>query len=289
MRLSHEQVEAYHRDGFLTVESLFDAQEVRALTEAYSRDSGRPGPQRIVEDGGEAVRTVYASHEREPLFARVVRDSRLLVPVQQLLTECVYVYQFKVNAKPAFGGDKWSWHQDYPAWRIADGLPAPRQVNIGVFLDEATEFNGPVVVVPGSHRAGVRRVDRRRGVRSAQHLDPDDIALTREDLADLVRVHGMHALKGPAGSAVFFSPEIVHGSAPNISPVPRRLMIVTYNDVANLPSWPGEPRPAYLVGRDTEPLRIAAGPLPGAVTERIRRLPPGGTLTTGAAGRRTVR
>jgi ectoine hydroxylase len=60
--------------------------------------------------------------------------------------------------------------------------------------------------------------------------------------------------KGPAGSVVFFSSEVVHGSAPNMSPMARRLLIATYNDVSNLPSWRGEPRPDYVVCRDTEPL-----------------------------------
>ncbi|MER7419061.1 phytanoyl-CoA dioxygenase family protein [Micromonospora peucetia] len=265
MHLSDEQVEAYHRDGYLTVDPVFEPREVEALIRAYDRDISRPGPQRIVEDNGKEIRTVYASHVREPIFARVLRDSRLLVPVQRLLTESVYIYQLKVNAKPAFGGDKWAWHRDYPAWQMLDGLPAPQQVNVGVFLDEATELNGPLVVVPGSHRAFNRRVDRRRGVRSTQHLDPDDIALTSEEVAELVAVHGTQMVKGPAGSAVFFSPEIVHGSAPNDSPLQRRLMIATYNDVANQPPWSGEPRPAYLVGRDVEPLRVTGDTLLDAV------------------------
>lgn len=62
--------------------------------------------------------------------------------------------------------------------------------------------------------------------------------------------------KGPAGSIVFFSPEVVHGSAPNMSPFQRRLLLATYNDVTNLPSWAdGQSRPEYVVCRDTEPLR----------------------------------
>lgn len=266
MRLHQRQVDQYHRDGFLVMESLLDQREVERLRESFARDCEVPGPHLVVEDDSAEVRAVYASHHRQPEFAGLIRDARVLGPVQQLLTDDVYVYQFKINAKPAFGGERWAWHQDYLAWRIADGLPAPRQVNIGVFLDDVTEFNGPVIFVPGSHRGGLVRESRKTGAKSEQHLDPDDISLTPRQLAEHVDRHGMTSPKGPAGSVVFFSPEIVHGSAPNMSPFARRLLIATYNDVTNLPEAPGGQRPEYVVCRDTEPLR----PLPEPFLDSFR-------------------
>ncbi|WP_330333102.1 phytanoyl-CoA dioxygenase family protein [Streptomyces sp. NBC_00536] len=260
MRLSEEQIARYHEDGFLFVESALDEREMDRLRAAFQRDCDVRGPQVIREESGDEVRAVYASHHRQPEYAGLIRDPRVLGPVRQLLTDDVYVYQFKINAKPAFGGEKWSWHQDYVAWRIADQLPAPLQVNVGVFLDAVDEFNGPVIFLPGSHRSGLVRDSRTAEARSAQHLDPDDIALTPDQLSALVAERGMVSPKGPAGSLVFFSPEIVHGSAPNMSPFPRRLLITTYNDTANLPSWPGEPRPDYVVCRDTEALRVLDAP-----------------------------
>lgn len=265
MRLTQEQLDHYHDNGFLLVDSLLDPREVTALREAFARDCTVPGPHLVTEETGEEVRAVYASHHRQPEYAGLIRDPRVLGPVRQLLTDDVYVYQFKINAKPAFGGDKWAWHQDYLAWRLADALPAPRQVNIGVFLDDVTEFNGPVIFLPGSHHNGMVRDGRKDDARSEQHLDPDDIALTPAQLAEHVDRYGMSSPKGPAGSVVFFSPEIVHGSAPNMSPFARRLLIATYNDVANLPSWSGEPRPEYVVCRDSEPLRPLSEPFLAAL------------------------
>ncbi|NDZ82988.1 phytanoyl-CoA dioxygenase [Streptomyces sp. SID10853] len=260
MRLTRHQVDQYHDQGFLTLEALLDPREVDTLRAALDRDTKVPGPQLVTEDGGTEVRAVYSSHQRRPEYAGLVRDPRILPAVQQLLTDDVYIYQFKINAKPAFGGDKWAWHQDYLAWRLADGLPAPRQISIGVFLDDVTEFNGPVIFLPGSHREGLVREGRSATAKSDQHLDPDDISLTPEQLATLVDRHGMTSPKGPAGSVVLFSPEIVHGSAPNMSPFARRLLIATYNDTANLPRPVGEPRPDYVVCRDTEPLRPLDAP-----------------------------
>ncbi|MEV6791614.1 phytanoyl-CoA dioxygenase family protein [Streptomyces sp. NPDC051320] len=260
MRLNQVQVDHYRSNGFLLLESLLDQREVAALRSAFERDSRVPGPQVVTEEGGKEVRAVYSSHQRQPEYAGLIRDPRVLHPVQQLLSDDVYIYQFKINAKPAFGGDKWAWHQDYLAWRLADGLPAPRQVNVGVFLDDVTEFNGPVIFLPGSQQGGLVREGRADSARSDQHLDPDDISLTPQQLAEHVDRHGMTSPKGPAGSVVLFSPEIVHGSAPNMSPFTRRLLIATYNDTANLPRPSGEARPAHVVCRDTEPLRALPVP-----------------------------
>jgi ectoine hydroxylase len=128
------------------------------------------------------------------------------------------------------------------------------------------EFNGPVVFLPGTHRLGTLvGGPRATSAKSAQHVDPDDYAVGRDELTRLVDKHGMVSAKGPAGSIVLFHPEIVHGSATNISPYPRNLLIITYNDVASAPRRTGpHRRPEHLVGRDTTPLVPTAGPIPSA-------------------------
>jgi ectoine hydroxylase len=264
MHLTPQQVREYRANGVLVLEKLFDDQEVESLQKAFERDCQVPGDHRVTEEGSDDVRAVYASHYRQREFAALIRAPRILGPVRQLLADDVYVYQFKINAKPAMNGDKWSWHQDYVAWKVADRLPAPRLVNVGFFLDDVTEFNGPVIFVPGSHRDGLVREGRCAVAASEQHLDPDDIALTQHQLEGLVSRYGMVSPKGRAGSVVLFDPQIVHGSASNMSPFRRRLLIVTYNDVRNTPL--GVTRPDYLVCRDTTPLRTEDTPLAGTVS-----------------------
>ncbi|MET9960461.1 phytanoyl-CoA dioxygenase family protein [Streptomyces sp. NPDC006326] len=255
MQLSHEQIRTYRSQGFLILDRLFGEEEVDALRAAFVRDSAVPGDQRVVERDSAEVRAVYASHLRQPEFAGLVRSPRILGPVRQLLDSEAYIYQFKINAKAPFSGSGWSWHQDFAAWQMADNLAEPRLVNVGVFFDDIDEFNGPVIFCPGSHRDGLVKKGRTEGdAASEQHVDPEDIALTPGEMTGLVDRHGLFSAKGAAGTVVLFDPEIVHGSAPNMAPFPRRLLIVTYNDVANVPRPVGEPRPEYVVGRDTAPL-----------------------------------
>jgi ectoine hydroxylase len=173
LRLDDAQVREYHENGFLTFPALFSPSEVDDLLGAFDRDCERPGPHRVMEDDGLGVRALYASHLRGPEFGSLVRSRRLLSPARQLMPADLHVYQFKINSKPAFVGEGLAWHQDYTAWKLLDDLPAPRQVNIGFFLDEVTEFNGPLIVVPGSHRSGSVRKERNLVAKSTQHLDPE--------------------------------------------------------------------------------------------------------------------
>ena len=73
----------------------------------------------------------------------------------QLLGGQVYMHQYKVNAKAAFDGEVWQWHQDYGVWQRDDEMPEPRAMNIAVFLEEVTAANGPLLFIPKSHKRGV--------------------------------------------------------------------------------------------------------------------------------------
>ncbi|MEV0294785.1 phytanoyl-CoA dioxygenase family protein [Nocardia sp. NPDC050710] len=251
MQLNDELLAQYDRDGFLIADFRLDSDEIARLRAAFEIDCRTSaGPHRIADERAGLVRALYAPHQRLPEYRALTEDPRILTRVRRLLrTDDIYVYQCKINSKSPVAGEKWSWHQDFAAWRIADNLPRPQLTNVAVFLDDMTEFNGPLVFIPGSHKNGTIDVAHKTSERSAQHLDPDDIAVDTPTLAELVAESGMYAPKGPAGTILFFSPEIVHGSANNISPFPRRLLIITYNEVTNLPRWSGTGRPEYLVGR----------------------------------------
>ena len=67
------------------------------------------------------------------MFGLLARHPRLVEPLRQLFGEDVYVHQFKLNAKAAFEGDVWQWHQDYGTWARDDGMPrAARDEHRGV-------------------------------------------------------------------------------------------------------------------------------------------------------------
>lgn len=260
MYITDKQIQDYRRDGYLLLPALFSPEEVQAMKDELPAVFAEDSPARVMEKESGVVRSVYGSHRTHEIFARMVRDPRLLVPAQRLLEDEVYVHQFKINAKLAFQGEVWEWHQDYIFWRNEDGMPTENVVTVALFLDEVTEFNGPLLFVPGSQRGGVIEPRARRGGDEGEESWKADVSATlsytvqQDTLAELVSESEITAPKGPAGSVLFFDGNVVHGSAPNMSPFDRMLALVTYNAVSNAPAPRESPRPDFLCSRDFTPV-----------------------------------
>jgi ectoine hydroxylase len=260
--IERKQVEEYEERGLLALPDFLTPEEVVAMRRAFVEDSEIAGPHRILEDDGTSIRAVYASHLRHPVFDRLVCSQRLLGAARQLLGPDLYVWQFKINTKRPFGGAAWSWHQDYIVWREFDAMPTDEALSVAVFLDDVSEFNGPIVFVPRSQRGGVLEPPARDGdPASEQHVDPADFELGQETIAELASRHGLVAPKGRAGSTVLFHPNVVHASGLNISPFPRDVLIVTYNQLQNAPAPDKPSRAEYLVGAPTGSLEMTDVPL----------------------------
>ena len=138
------------------------------------------------------------------------------------------MHQFKVNAKAAFDGDVWQWHQDYGTWLRDDGMPEPRAMNIAVFLDDVTPANGPLLFIPGSHKLGV--------VEAGHDLETTSYplwTLDRDKVTELAKQGGCVAPIGAAGSVLLFSSLLVHASPPNISPFDRTIVYLSLCHVDN--------------------------------------------------------
>ena len=260
MYITDTQIQDYRRDGYLLLPALFSQAEVQAMKDQLPAVFAEDSPARVMEKESGVVRSVYDSHRTHEVFARMVRDPRLLVPAQRLLDDEVYVHQFKINAKLAFRGEVWEWHQDYIFWRNEDGMPTENVVTVALFLDDVTEFNGPLLFVPGSQRGGVIEPRARRDAGEGEESWKADVSATlsytvqQDTLAELVSEGGITAPKGPAGSVLFFDGNVVHGSAPNMSPFDRMLALVTYNAVSNAPAPREKPRPEFLCSRDFTPV-----------------------------------
>jgi ectoine hydroxylase len=276
MQLSREQIESYRRDGYLFLPAMLSAEEIAgfhaALPALFSQDT----PRRILETDGVTVRSHYGAHADDSRYGALVRDARMLQPARQLIGDAVYAYQFKINSKLAFSGECWAWHQDFIYWQREDGVPMPHMTTVAVFLDEVKEFNGPLVLVPGSHSAGVIDVESRAAKPAAYADSPDWVASLTADIkysvpqatvAMLAAANGLVAPKGPRGSLLFFHPNLVHASAANISPFDRIVALATYNSVQNLPLH-GDRRPDFLCSRDFAPLES----LPACPTDHHRHL-----------------
>jgi ectoine hydroxylase len=138
-KLCPAQVGEYRTKGFLVQEQVFGEEEIRLLKAAATREFTTGGERVTVEENTDVPRGVHGSHLHTEAFRRLVRSPRLLPIAEQLLGDQVYVHQFKINAKRAFKGEVWEWHQDYTFWHHEDGMPAPRALTAAIFLDEVTD------------------------------------------------------------------------------------------------------------------------------------------------------
>lgn len=267
MNLTPEHIAAYEQQGFVVIENLLSEAEIALLQAEVPTVFAYDYPGRVFEKHSGVVRAIHGPHLFNELFGRLARLPRLLSPAMQLLGGPVYIHQYKINAKAAFEGEIWKWHQDYQFWRDEDGLMTAQVINAAIFVDEVHEFNGPLIVVPGSHTEGLiemavhtpatAEADAERPWLSAVSADLK-LTIDQPTLRRLVAQHGMVAPKGPRGSVLFFHPNIVHGSAPNMSPHDRTLVVITYNSVANQPRPVASPRPEFMAGRDYTPLEPLA-------------------------------
>lgn len=268
MLLTQEQQTAYKEQGYLLLPNCFSQTEVDIIKGQLPVVFGMGDETRVLEKDGQMVRSIYGSHTVNDVFRRLSMHPRLVNPSCQLLDGDVYVHQFKINAKAAFGGDLWDWHQDYTFWNKEDGMPTSRVINCVLFLDEVTEFNGPLFIIPGSHKEGIltssKPPELQGGTREQVYADSPawitsltanlKYSLDRERVGELVNRYGIVAPKGPAGSVLLFDSSIVHGSPNNISPFDRVVVIITFNSVENVPRKTKDMRPAFLVSRDHTPV-----------------------------------
>jgi len=228
MNLSDTQVSEFHQQGYVFLPGIFNADEVAALTRELEGIFAQDRPENVREKNGRAVRTTFAAHTFNEAFARLGRHPRLINPVMQLLGGPVYIHQYKINAKAAFDGDVWQWHQDYGTWARDDRMPEPRAMNIAVFLNDVSEFNGPLMFIPKSHQGG--KLDAGHDLETTSY---PLWTLDNETVTRLVDQGGIVAPKGKAGSVILFHCNLVHASPGNISPWNRTIVYLSLCHVDN--------------------------------------------------------
>lgn len=247
MVLSDAQLARFDRFGFLVLPALFTPAEVAVLRRAAADAFTEATPANIREQQSDEVRTAMGLHLRSEVFARLVRHPRLLGPAAQLIEGPVYAQQAKINRKAAFDGEPWHWHYDFATHHREDGVPEPLALNLHVFLDDVTQFNGPLFLIPGSQRAGP----------APTRLDEASTSyplwvVERAWIRDLVAKNRLVAATGAAGSVLIFGDQMVHASPANVSPWERRIFSLIVNPVANAATR--ELRPDYKHHRDHAPL-----------------------------------
>ena len=233
MQLTLTQLKAFDEDGYVLFPNCFSEMEV-ALLRSEADAILRTERKEVWREKSGAPRTAFASHTYSEAFRLMAHHPRLIAPLMQLFGEGVYVHQFKINAKAAFEGDVWQWHQDYGTWARDDGMPAPRAMNISIFLDEVLPINGPLMLIPKSHKHGTLAAGHDLATTSYPLWTLDNETVTRlaAEAAPPGGI-GIIAPTGKPGTVLMFHGNLVHASPPNITPYPRKIVYLTLCAVSN--------------------------------------------------------
>jgi ectoine hydroxylase len=245
--LTDSQLQQFDQEGYVFLPGAFSAEEAAALRTAADTVYAMDRREVVREKDGKTARTAFAAHTFNEAFRRLGRHPRLIEPVKQILGGDVYMHQYKVNAKAAFNGDVWQWHQDYGTWSRDDQMPDSRAMNIAVFLDDVTEFNGALMFIPKSHRKGV--------IEAGHDLETTSYPLwtiDEETISRLVAEGGIVSPKGKAGSVILFHGNLVHCSPSNMSPFDRTIVYLSLCHVEN--HIRQFKRPEWIAHRDFTPI-----------------------------------
>lgn len=252
-------VVSYDREGFLYLESFFPESEVEEMQDELARlrddASIRACEETFTEPGSDEVRSIFDIHILSPVFAKIANDERLTAIARFILDDDVYVHQSRLNYKPGFTGKEFYWHSDFETWHVEDGMPCMRALSMSVTLTENNEFNGPLMLIPGSHRFYVSCVGETPEDHYKQSLKKQEYGVPDpESLRFLAEKGGIVAPKGPAGSVVIFDCNTIHGSNGNISPYPRSNAFFVFNAQSNRlvePFGGVKPRPSFIAHRES--------------------------------------
>ena len=224
-RLSKEQINFFHENGFLAgVKMLNEAQVDRLkndLTELA--DVAHPGHQLFYEfhsnesnDPGTILFHALGAWRITPGFHDVLWNPRFLVAASQLLGNVdVRFWHDQLFWKPPKKGGVVAWHQDYSYWTRTKPVA---HLTCWCGLDDSTQENGCLQYIAGSHRWGL--------------LPKPVIAGELQGIKDFLNDEQKKQFENPqfaevkAGEAIFHHSLTLHGSGENKSDKPRRAFVI---------------------------------------------------------------
>jgi ectoine hydroxylase-related dioxygenase (phytanoyl-CoA dioxygenase family) len=258
--IGDREVESYRRDGYIVVPDVLNAAELAQLqgvidgwiaaaaavdahTALYDLEPSHSRAQ-------PRVRRIKTPHRQHPLFDALPRHPKVLAILAKLIAPDLRLHGSKLNMKAPGYGSPVEWHQDWAFYpHTNDDILA-----IGVMLDDMEPSNGPLMVVPGSHRGPIH--DHHADGLFCGAIDPQAIAT---ETARAV------CLTGRAGAMSFHHVRALHGSALNTSNRRRQLLLY---EVAAADAWPlkgvaslAEFDAAMIAGRPTIAPRVTPVPV----------------------------
>lgn len=229
--LTTDDVAFYRENGYLMVENAVTPAQLEALQRVThdliekSRSVTESNDVYDLDEGHSAANPrltrIKLPHKQHPVYQDTLVKSRITTVLKTLLGPNVALSTAKLNTKAPGGGAAVEWHQDWAFYpHTNDDLLA-----VGLMLNDVDMANGPLQVIPGSHKGPVLAHTNADGVFCGA-IDPSDPDFHQDKVVTLT---------GKAGSMTVHHVRTLHGSAPNMSD--RNRMILFFECLA-ADAWP---------------------------------------------------
>lgn len=223
-RLTSEQIEQFHEQGYLAGIRVLDDAQVAALrvelNEFFQSDhEGRhlwyEYHSNESDDPDQVLFHALGAWRLRPAFHDLLWNPAFAVPASQLLSGAVRFWHDQLFCKPARQGGVVAWHQDYSYWTRTQPM---QHLTCWIGLDDATIENGCLRYIPGSHAWELLPITGLAG----------DMDAIRDALNDeqWEQMQNPFAVELKAGECTFHHPLMVHGSTGNVSDRPRRATVL---------------------------------------------------------------
>lgn len=217
--LSDEQVQTFHRDGYVIAKAFYSAEEISRLQEIAFNDKDLYANAWDKKDASGTVSKVCLWQELgDDFYSMFSRGRRLADSVEKILGEPVFHTTSKIMMKEPFVGGAWEWHQDYGYWANDNYHLYPKLVSCMIAINKATIENGCLEVLKGSHHIG-----RINHLKTGDQKGAD-ITFVNEAL----KHHELIKVELEPGDTLFFHCNLLHKSNQNRSADPRWTLIPAY-------------------------------------------------------------
>ena len=229
--LTEAQIAQYRDDGYLLVEDVLEPAtlaRLKAVTdELVAGAAGLEDHTKVFDlepshrPDAPRVRRIKSPQFAHPFYWDLASHPRIMAALEPLVGANIRLRPGgKLNMKSSAYGAPVEWHQDWAFY------PHTNQdvLAVGILLDDMDSANGPLLVLPGSHKGPI--YDHHSQGAFCGAIDVREAGL---DVANAREVHGR------AGSISIHHVRLVHGSALNTSSRQRRLLLYEY---AAADAWP---------------------------------------------------
>lgn len=222
-RLSDEQVAFFHENGYLPGVRILTDEQVERLREELEQlmKPSHPGHHLFYEyhsneskDPNTILFHALGAWRITPGFHDILWHPAFTVPASQLLGGPVRFWHDQLFCKPPKQGGVVAWHQDYSYWTRTQ---PEAHLTCWIGLDDATEENGALMYIPGSHRWNLLPITGLAG-----DMDAIMSVLIDEQKAQFKPV----TIELKKGECSFHHSMVVHGSGVNRSERPRRATVI---------------------------------------------------------------